>query len=181
MTQLGLITTWHGGGSYINNYDDDYLMSILQYITVISDDLLIDLIQVRRVLETEAARLAAENATEDQLTKIKKCAYDRTELCKRYWDNLKAVREELNVLDYEFHKNIAEASGNRVISAFILNIHATFTEHQNRASAKAHFSESVNKKHTEIVCALVERNASLSSQLMHEHLQMVEEAISDMI
>lgn len=178
MTQLGLVTTRHGGGTYINNYDDAYLRSILQYITVISDDLLIDLIQVRKTLEAEATRLAAENATEEDLQKIENYAKKRADLCERYRDDLNAVRQELNALDYDFHKSIAEASKNKVIAAFILSIHSTFTEHQNRAAAKAPIASAVNKKHFEIVEALKHRDAKLAKALMYEHLQMVEDTLS---
>ena len=178
MTQLGLVTTRHGGGTYINNYDDAYLRSILQYITVISDDLLVDLIQVRKTLEAEATQLAAQNATEEDLEKIESYAQKRADLCERYHDDLNAVRQELNALDYNFHKSIAEASKNKVIAAFILSIHSTFTEHQNRVAAKSSISSAVNQKHFEIVAALKKRDGNLARALMHEHLQMVEDTLT---
>lgn len=181
MTQLGLVTTRHGGGTYINNYDEMYLMSILRYITVISDDLLMDLIQVRKTLEAEATRLAAENATEEDLDNIQHFAQERQELCSRYNDNLEAVRTELNALDYDFHKAIAEASKNKVIAAFIISIHSTFTEHQNRVSAIAPIADQVNKKHMEIVDALRKRDARKAKSLMYEHLQMVEDSLSSVV
>lgn len=181
MTQLGLVTTRHGGGTYINNYDDVYLMSILQFISVISDDLLVDLIQVRKTLEAEATRLAAVNATDEDLQKIEAVAQERAALCLRYQDDLKPVREDLNTLDYEFHKQIAEASKNKVITAFITSIHATFTEHQNRVAAKAGIAQSVNEKHIDIVNALKKRDADLARKTMYEHLQMVEDTLSDII
>lgn len=180
MSQLGLVVTRHGGGTYINNYDDIYLMSILQYITIISDDLLIDLIQVRKTLEAEATRLAAKNATDEDLEKIENYARERAELCERYADDLSQVREQLNTLDYLFHKSIAEASKNKVIPAFIVSIHATFTEHQNRVSAKADIAKHVNDKHMQIVQALKQRDEKLAKTLMYEHLQMVEDTLLDM-
>ena len=181
MTQLGLVTTRHGGGTYINTYDEMYLMSVLRYITVISDDLLMDLIQVRKTLEAEATRLAAQNATEEDLKKIEHFALERQSLCARYRDDLKAVRDELNALDYDFHKSIAEASKNKVIAAFILSIHSTFTEHQNRVSARAQIADQVNKLHLEIVEALKKRDQKLAKTLMYEHLQMVEDSLSSVI
>ena len=145
------------------------------------DVLLMDLIQVRKTLEAEATRLAAQNATEEDLKKIEHFALERRSLCARYRDDLKAVREELNALDYDFHKSIAEASKNKVIAAFILSIHSTFTEHQNRVSARAQIADQVNKLHLEIVEALKKRDQKLAKTLMYEHLQMVEDSLSSVI
>lgn len=174
MTQLGLVTTRHGGGTYINTYDEMYLMSILRYITVISDDLLLDLVQVRKILEAEATRLAAINATDEDLSKIESYATERSTLALRYADELDAVRTELNALDFNFHKSIAEASKNKVIMAFVISIQSTFTEHQNRVFAKSRLTHIVNKTHLEIVDALKKHDPELAQSLMYKHLEMVE-------
>mgnify|MGYP004571501457 CR=1 FL=1 len=79
------------------------------------------------------------------------------------------------------HKSIAEASKNKVIAAFILSIHSTFTEHQNRVSARAQIADQVNKLHLEIVEALKKRDQKLAKTLMYEHLQMVEDSLSSVI
>ncbi len=178
MSSLGLVTTRQGGGSYINEYDDVYLKSILQYMTVISTDLIFDLMQVRKALEAEAAMLAAGNATEEQLEEISRYAEERTKLYDENKDDLSKVREELNRLDYLFHKTIAEASGNRVIGAFITTIHTTITAHQNRASSKAMLGQIVNESHRDIVAALRRRDEVQAKEMMYRHLQTVEDALA---
>lgn len=180
MTQLGLLNTRHGGGSYINYFDDAYLKSILQYMTVISDDLLIDLVQMRKTLEAEATGLAALNATEQDLDTIEHFAREREQLYLDHRNDLKAVRTELNDLDYAFHKSIAEASKNKVFAAFIASIHSTITAHQNRVSARPDLASCVNDDHRAIVQALRARDAEKARALMYHHMQSVEDTLSEL-
>ena len=180
MSQLGLVSTRQGGGSYINYFDDAYLKSILQYMTVISDDLLVDLVQVRKTLEAEATRLAARNATEEDLKTIERYATERERLYMENRENLSGVRQELNRLDYQFHKSIAEAAKNKVIAAFIVSIHTTFTAHQNRVSTKGELAGTVNTTHRELVKALKQRDAEKAGELMYCHLQTIEDALIEL-
>ncbi len=178
MTQLGLISSRQGGGNYINNFDDIYLRSILKYMTVISDDLVMDLIHVRKPLEAEAAALAAANATDAELEEIDRIASEREALYAENRGKLKEVRSDLNRLDYLFHKSIAEASKNRVIAAFITAIYSTFTAHQNKASERADLAETVNDNHREIVIALRARDEQQAWNAMYRHIESVEKTLT---
>ena len=51
----------------------------------------------------------------------------------------------------------------------------------NRVAAKAGIAQSVNEKHIDIVNALKKRDADLARKTMYEHLQMVEDTLSDII
>lgn len=177
MIQLGLISSRQGGGNYINDFDDIYLRSVLKYMTVISDDLVMDLIHVRKPLEAEAASLAAINATEEDLELIDHYATEREELYRCNREALNEVRQELNRLDYLFHKSIAEASDNRVIAAFIAAIYSTFTAHQNKASERADLAETVSANHREIVNALKSRDPKKSWESMYRHIETVEQTL----
>lgn len=120
LEQKGLIYVKQGQGTRVTMRDEWNLLDPMVLAASVRHDkdlrILDDLVDVRRVLESEMARQAA----------LKAAAGDRAEM-KRLLDRLAAevVTPERHMLtDLDFHDVIMRASGNRLGRAVVRTIHA---------------------------------------------------------
>ncbi|NBI89385.1 FadR family transcriptional regulator [Lachnospiraceae bacterium] len=177
LSTIGILVTRPGGGTYVNTYDANYLHGILKFATLFSPELLLDFIQVRMALESEAARLAAINVQERDLQELKSVIEQREAITLQNKDNYGAVRQELDALDYKFHIAVTKTSGNAVFTEFIKSIRKALSQHQ-QASADAEKSpERSNRFHRQIYEAIAARDSDRAFQLMYQHLATVRDAV----
>ncbi len=82
LSAVGLVVTRHGEGSFINEYNPDMLASTLRSISLLDDTPVLEMLQLRKIMETEAARLCAENATKEELDMVQFYLKEREKYCK---------------------------------------------------------------------------------------------------
>lgn len=114
----GVINTQHGKGSFVAGFLENF--SSTNTLTKIYDDhprMLFDLLEVREVLEGQAARLAAERATEKDLHRITKAFNAMSGAYENNEQVLDAAK-----LDHAFHRSIYEASHNPVLIHTLQNL-----------------------------------------------------------
>lgn len=177
LSYIGLVSTRQGGGTYVTCHNADFLSSVLKYITVIDDNLIYEVLQVRGALESEAARLATENATNEEINKIEEIITKRENLTQSMEQNPEKYREELNELDSKFHMAISKASGNSVIFEFISAISDIFRIHQNKAAEWFQSPSKSNTFHRKIFNAMKNRNPELAKEIMFQHIESISTAI----
>ncbi|MBR6084465.1 MAG: FadR family transcriptional regulator [Spirochaetales bacterium] len=178
MSCIGLVTARQGGGTYVNEYDSGYLNSLLKYLTVVEDNnMLLEILQIRKALESEAAKLAALNATAEDINNIERLLYERENTTNDEALDADSKREVLNTLDMDFHMAIAKASGNGAICEFISAISNIFGIHQNRAAEGFRSPGISNTFHRKIFNAIRSRNPELAREVAYEHIASVEDAI----
>ena len=123
--------------------------------------LILDLLQFRSIIEPALVRLAAKNATEEEIEA----------LC-RYEDNIeKAYREGADTTedDIQFHITIARCSHNRVVELVFPILMKTIPA-VNRYTKKA-LMEGTISDHRAIIQAIKDRNEQLGDALMQQHLK----------
>jgi DNA-binding FadR family transcriptional regulator len=131
--------------------------------------LLQDLLQVRRIVETEMAALAAQQATDDEVAQLQRILA-RMETAQ---DDLDAYNE----LDLELHAYLAAITHNRLLPALLrpisdlLAVGRHVTLHSRGTSAFAH------AHHREIVDAVAQRDSSAARAAMERHLRLFEDDI----
>lgn len=64
LRQMGIIVTKHGIGTFINEVNSTIVMNKLSSYLYLQEKPIIEVLQLRRILEVESARLAAVEATE---------------------------------------------------------------------------------------------------------------------
>ncbi len=110
LSARGLIDIKKGSGMYITELKiEDAINSLhLFYDLRFNSDLILKIIEVRRLFEPEIARLAARNRTEDDIKKLQKnlkelerCNPDNTQL-------------EVDIIN-RFHMNLAKSTGNPIV------------------------------------------------------------------
>ena len=115
----GVIHTLHGKGSFVSNFlENASETNALNKVYDSHPQMLFDLLEVRELLEGQAARLAAERATEKDLYFITKA-----------FDNMQTAYEDIDIevikaanLDHDFHRSIYAASHNLVLIHSLQNL-----------------------------------------------------------
>jgi GntR family transcriptional repressor for pyruvate dehydrogenase complex len=124
------------------------------------------LVETRVILETSAAKLAAERRTEEDITELKK-AIDAYE--KKLKDNEIAVEEDLM-----FHLKIAEASKNSVLKSLMLIITPDIVDNNikyNVCNEQTEFK--AFREHQQILKCIIDQDGEAASLMMQEHLKDV--------
>jgi GntR family transcriptional repressor for pyruvate dehydrogenase complex len=122
----------------------------------------IELLEVRKMLEPQAAALAAGRATEQQLRDIKG---HLLRMIEHLGDV--PVREQQ---DYLFHDAIIRAAGNRVLSALANSLTPLLIKSRKITGQTHHDMQRIIRQHTAIYEAIRLGNASLAEEAMRQHL-----------
>ncbi len=178
LQQVGILEIRHGEGTFVSHYDPDKTGRLLYWHTLLSARPVYDLLATRRLIEGEAARLAALHATDRDIETIREAMIARERAVERGtdWTIEKEVTARLNS-DREFHLAIARASHNVMFPQFIAAISSTLRIHQETAARTGVVAQDVTRIHREIVNAIVEKRSEDARELMHEHLDLVGQAI----
>lgn len=109
-----------GGGSFVQSIDHDSLKSLLsgslETIMKFGSVSFDEVNDVRRMLEVPAARLAAENRTEEQAAELRRLIKRQEEMFAESRDDRDP---ELYELGQSIYSLVAEASGNRLLASFV--------------------------------------------------------------
>jgi GntR family transcriptional repressor for pyruvate dehydrogenase complex len=177
LSTIGLLKTIHGKGTFVNEFDEDYLSSILFFITVLDAKYVLELMQMRKIIESESARLAARYGTESQIKELEKINIARLDLYNLNKDDLTKCRNKLRNLDRKFHALLVDMSGNKVFKSFYFAFLNVVEKHQIMAVA----SNPIKKKsfyfHPEIIKAIKNKDEELAYEYMYKHLEEVELSI----
>jgi DNA-binding FadR family transcriptional regulator len=109
-----------GGGSFVQSIDRDSLKTVLsgslETIMKFGSVSFDEVNDVRRMLEVPAARLAAQNRTEEQAAELRRLIKRQEEMSAESRDDRDP---ELYELGQSIYSLVAEASGNRLLASFV--------------------------------------------------------------
>lgn len=132
-------------------------------VHVPAEDEVDQLLTVRTVLESEAAYLAAEHATPESISELREMCATGTRMAKE-GDVDGAVR-----LNAEFHRLIAELSGNRFLADFVAQVDRRVRWYYTPvAPARGQASW---REHARVITAIAERDPEKASKIMREHTE----------
>src|ERR1035438_2544669 len=173
LEMLGVIDIRPGEGTFVRSSGADDIIRPLAMFLAVERASLLDMYEMRRIFETESARLAADRATVEELDQLRSA--------------LENMRERLNVQDPEkgeefdvaFHYGVAEATHN----SLLIKLFKTVSEEFHKANSVArrqlyhHKSENAQKlidQHSEIYEAIRSRSPEAASKAMLDHLVFAE-------
>jgi GntR family transcriptional repressor for pyruvate dehydrogenase complex len=172
LAALGVLETKQGDGTYVTQLDPGSLLRPLEFWAGLQEATQsVDLLGVRRVLETESAGLAAVRLTDDDL------------------DELELILSDIDVglasgelgpesfidADAAFHQRIAAASGNAALAALIDSLMTrTLRGRLWRAITERDSLGAAHDEHRAILAALRTRDAERARIRMAAHLLGVE-------
>lgn len=128
-------------------------------------DDLVNVYQVRAVLEGLAARLAAARATRADLARLEDL-YDAMEAARARGDD-----DALVQLNSQFHDTVATASGNQYLQSMLTNIREVFERYRPAALIRPGRRNEAHVEHRELLRALRDRQGDRAAHLAAEHVR----------
>lgn len=174
----GIIETRHGKGSRVAPLSGQREASPLLHLFNSQPRTLYDLLEVRALLESEAARLAALRATSADIIMIRRRYEEMQE--KRGMD---MPLEEHARLDHNFHQAINDAAHNAVLvhtvqSLSDLTLGSVFASVANLYHRPA-MKTVIDRQHQRLYEAIVGRNAERAGRIAREHIHALREMFEE--
>lgn len=162
---IGLIECRQGEGNYIKASFEDNLLEPLSIMFMLEGSNPQEIWELRKIMEVEAAGLAAKRITNEQLEVLKV-------LLQSFID---CEDEEVSSeMDKQFHYKIAECSGNVLIFNILRTI-SVLVEVFIKDARKAILIDKENKEklflqHKELFLAMEKHNSAAARQVVRDHL-----------
>jgi DNA-binding FadR family transcriptional regulator len=175
MEERGLISVKHGKGATINGpshwdlFDPDVLAATLA--SERSGEVLAEYLECRRVLEVEAAGLAAERATKADLERVSR-AFARMEECTARPPS-QAAEELFHEADIAFHQALIAATGNRALGGLVDRIHSALLLARYPLARPQYRQERALPEHRRILAAVSSGDSAEARLAMSDHLDTV--------
>lgn len=165
---VGLVESRVGEGAFLTARTGASFGRILGLSFANWGGAIIELLDARKMIETEAARAAAQRARPPELRLIE------AEL-KTMQANMDRVQTYLRA-DFNFHRRIGEASHNAIISQFVSNLADLLEEalRETRADSLPAQAEG-GGAHQAIYQAIAAGDADAAGDLMRDHIQFSSE------
>lgn len=121
---LGFTVSRQGGGTYVKEVDSDVYLNFFVPALLTHNVNLLEVMQFRKGIEVEAARLAAANATDEDIAELS----ELLEHCKENLDEMERFAQS----NTDFHTAVAKASHNMMFKKMMEIIRMMIlTEMQN--------------------------------------------------
>ena len=168
LSTVGILESRQGGGTYVTTKCDPSVLDLKQVI------------DVRILLEPEAARQAAIQASQRQREEIWEIAEAYHQVSENYsgaeLDNQRTVE-----LDQKFHQLIAKASHNDFLWMILAVAGTSFSElnNSNYLLTSDHGAQDRHvfaQQHMDIAQAILQSDAASACKSMEKHLQFIKKA-----
>ena len=130
-----------------------------------------DIFEVRAKLEGLAAKLAAQNITEDQLKKINSYA-EKIKECINDNDLQRSIE-----IDISFHQAIYEAANNKWLQKMLDSLFEKITRFRASSLGQEGRMKSALKEHKELCQAFDDKNGDKASKLARQHIEKARQSV----
>jgi GntR family transcriptional repressor for pyruvate dehydrogenase complex len=182
LEERSLISVKHGRGATVNRaerwdtLDPDVLAALLSGPS--STKTLRDFLEARRVLEIEAAGMAAERAEEQDIARLNEALEVMREAAERAERNPSAERQ-YHEADLEFHRALIQATQNSTLVGLTGKIHAATLQARFPTARPMLRGSRTLPEHEKIMQAVASGRATAARKAMKDHLDSVEEFIGE--
>ena len=172
LSLLGFVSSTQGAGNFVTCDIEQNLRESLRMMVLLGETNYLQISQLRRGLESENARLAAERIAPKQGARLRELA----QLMREEPDPQKASR-----YDQEFHLLLCDASGNRLIKSLFAAMLSTINDFIStmyvRIVADPGQAEALHAAHQRLADALAARDGAAAALAMYGHFEVVDASI----
>lgn len=155
------------GGTFVSDVPSEAMTRLLRLHVALSNFSMPDVIEARVMLERHSARLAAAQATSDDIAALRETLDAMADQA--------TTRDDFNNLDTRFHVLIAEAGRNRLVADMTTSIREAMRTpilRSFRASASwPALAEGLNQGHRAILAAIEARDAEAAATAVETHIR----------
>jgi len=175
---IGLIEMKQGEGTYVKQFDPEQLTFCLSPAFLMKQQDIVQLLEVRSIIESGAVKKAALLRTDDDLHRL----HEALEQMKRA-EAHKEIGEEA---DLTFHLAIAKASKNHLLAALMNQVSTLLMETMRETRKIVLFSRKASirqlyKDHERIYQAVMDKQPEEAERAMLTHLETVEQLLGDVL
>ncbi|NLV16775.1 MAG: FadR family transcriptional regulator [Syntrophomonadaceae bacterium] len=171
---MGFLVVRAGEGTFVSKSINNETIEPLAAILSMERNPLAQLMEVRRILEVEAAALAAERATEQDRLKMVEVLNDMKAVADRSQQGVE--------FDLYFHFAIADAAHNpllrRIIKTLDNMMHQTFLVNRNEMYSDPKTADRILGEHQIILDAILNCDSAAAREGMLKHLEHVERGLT---
>ena len=176
LEMMGFVEIRPGDGTFVRDTNTDDIIQPLAMFLAVEKTSLLEMFSIRMIFETATARMAAEQASEEEVGQIKTA--------------LEKMIKSLNVQDSErgeeydtaFHYAVAEATHNGLLIRLFRTISEDFSRAVSTARRQlytdAHNPQKIIDQHRRIFEAIKSHNPDMAAQAMLEHLTYAEQEMT---
>jgi GntR family transcriptional repressor for pyruvate dehydrogenase complex len=170
LEHVGLITLrkGSGGGAFIKAVDAEIVVQNLANYLYFKNLTIVDLSEMRILLEPHAARRAAQRATAADLQRLAAL----NEQTRRAID--RCDRNLVTASEIEFHRLIAGQTGNPILLLLLDFVETLLEDFKRILQPDQAFMEAVLASHESILQAIGDRDEKRAAEQMLDHVQAVE-------
>jgi GntR family transcriptional regulator, transcriptional repressor for pyruvate dehydrogenase complex len=163
LAEMGVVVIRPGAGSFIAGGPPAFGTNALGFQAALHGFTRDQMFQARQVLEVAVAGLAARHATPEDMIAVSE---EATGMFASLDDPQAFLRHDIS-----FHRAVAAASGNPVLSALVNMVAEQFREQRQRNIDQARDLKQAANEHRAIYVALRARDSERASRAMREHLE----------
>lgn len=169
LTKENILRTEPHVGTFVTDLCDATLLSQSMYqVSHMEKKILKESLTTRQLIESECARLAAINSTDDEIKEIQEALFGSTnEFRKLKQKKINRFFQE----DYRFHLSIAKASHSDILYQFLVHFKETVAIHQFCSLQQENSISIVPDLHFRIYNAILSHEPEQARQEMFTHLQ----------
>jgi DNA-binding FadR family transcriptional regulator len=175
LEERGLIAVKHGRGATVNEpedwdvFDPDVLAATLD--SERGSEVLAEYVECRRILEVEAAGIAAARATKRDIDQLTAALRRMEETTAR--PESQAAEERFHEADIAFHQTLIAATGNRALGGLVERIHSALLLARFLLARPEYRQERALPEHRRILAAVTAKDPVEARQAMNDHLDTI--------
>jgi GntR family transcriptional repressor for pyruvate dehydrogenase complex len=182
LEERGLISVKHGRGATVS-LDDNWDLFSPEVLTALLDsprgaEVLREYLECRRILEIEAAGLAAKRASSAALAALADALAQMTTIAERARSN-PAAEDFYHEADIAFHRAVILATGNKALGRMTGPIHRALAEARRPLARPQYRLERSLPEHQRILASIAGRDVDGAREAMRAHLLTVEEYLNE--
>lgn len=171
LQSMGLVDIQRGRGTFVGNVNSlANCVRLLRSAVAISPQELRSYAQLRAAIEVQAARQAAELATDEDIAELAGLL--------RQLDDERLPYPEALELDFRFHRKLIAIAGNPLMQTMIEVIYEFVLTQMARTTPSQRDNALGRKLHKEILRAIREHDPDAAANSMQQHMQAVLDRLS---
>jgi GntR family transcriptional repressor for pyruvate dehydrogenase complex len=164
LAQRGLVQVLPGRGTFVARPGPNVLSDSLYAYLCLNPHLVRDFLETRRIIESEAAAMAAERASVENLIGMKHAVDDM--------EAYTSDQDRFIEADLAFHTELARATGNEVLGLLVVSLRTALRESIRYFSSVPHIVAASGDLHRNIYNAIAAKQVEASRRAMHDHFQI---------
>ncbi|WP_136808878.1 FadR/GntR family transcriptional regulator [Desulfosediminicola flagellatus] len=162
LTEKAVVTSRRGAGTYIA---EGAFNCMIEAVTR-QNLRLKEIFELRKILEPQIARLAAERISDEHIKEI--------DTIVKAQQTAFASGKNSSEMDETFHRLIVKATGNSVLSDIYETLHDVLAESRAHTLQTTERNKLSLESHKNLAWALKQRSPDIVEELMREHMEQVE-------